>query len=161
MVRFVCSQCGKCCNSLGSAITIERAFDDRRFYCKVQVTGEHFVATVPGEYAALFGDPEKGEPGVCPFLRKALKGGPFLCTIYPTRPALCREFRCSQAEILDAEGQQIGKLGGRRSLLSRDPALTAIWEKVVLPLRENDDLRWRARMKTLLEREGYQVILYE
>lgn len=161
MVRFECSQCGKCCRNIGSNITIERTFDDRRFYCKFRLTGEFFVASLAGEYAALFADCTKEVPSGCPFLRMGAERGSFLCTIYPTRPSFCRSFRCSLATIMDSEGNKIGNIGGRRSLLSRDPALLALWEKQVIPLREPDDLRWKGRMKSLLEQEGYLVILYE
>jgi hypothetical protein len=125
------------------------------------VTGEYFVATVAGEYGTLFADSSKGDPSACPFLRRDSEGGHSICAIYPTRPSFCRAFRCSHADILDFKGIKIGKVGGKRSLLSRDPALIALWEQQVVPLRETDDLRWKEQVKFLLEREGYRVILYE
>jgi len=147
--------------SLGGVIRIERALSPTDFYCRLLVTQEMFLARVDSAYRDLFRDRDGGKvhPGWCPFLRKSDRG--YVCTIYQTRPALCREFKCYSMQILHADGRLAGRVGGRRSLLSSDATLNRIWEERVAPVKDESDQAWILRVKNLLEREGFTVKIFE
>lgn len=159
MVEFTCSRCGKCCQNLGRYITIERQLDKGYFYCHCSLNGEYFFARVTGEeeYIQRESNPERGS---CPFLHQEGEGR-YLCLIYPSRSRICREFRCSSLDIFDARGSRQGRVGGRRSLLSRDPELLALWEKEIRTLQNENDHHWHKAVKILLEDKGYRVVIYE
>lgn len=161
MPSFECSRCGRCCMSLGGVIRIERTLSDADFYCRLLVTQELFLAHVDSAYRDLFQEREgkQAHPGWCPFLRKGNEK--YVCTIYQTRPALCREFKCYSMQILHADGELAGRVGGRRSLLSADAALNRIWDEHIAPLKGGSDRDWLLRVKGLLEREGYTVRIFE
>ena len=40
----------------------------------------------------------------CAFLQKNPDGNGFVCTVYPTRPPVCREFRCYRMLIHNRDG---------------------------------------------------------
>jgi Fe-S-cluster containining protein len=161
MAKFTCSRCGKCCQNFGPYLSIERELEGGQYYCRCSLTGEYFFARVTGttgkEFAVKATRPEQTP---CPFLSRD-EGGIFTCVIYPTRPRLCREYRCSSMDILNERGERQGKVIGRRSLISKDQELISFWQKEIQPLQEKNDTIWRERAKSILEGRGYQVVLYE
>lgn len=151
-----CTRCGKCCISIGRYIRIDRR-SGPDILAVMDLTRERFRSRVAPEYRSLSGMP--GGPGWCPFLRKVPGEGTFACTIYPSRPAYCREFRCCRIVIRDRDGKVVGKVKGRRSLESGDPALRGWWKEHVAPLTGTDDTAWTRMVKEKLLVAGYSVEL--
>jgi Fe-S-cluster containining protein len=89
------------------------------------ISGDIVPVTIPPENRDLHAAGE-GDPGWCPFLRRS-HGEIFMCTIYSSRPGICREFRCRTMTILDSEGLEVGYVTGRSSLKTSDMALEALW----------------------------------
>jgi hypothetical protein len=59
--------------------------------------------------------------------------------------------------VYDADGAERGHVGGRRSLLSDDPALLALWETC----EDLDDAAWRERVGASIASAGYRVEWYD
>ncbi|MDD1673552.1 MAG: YkgJ family cysteine cluster protein [Methanomicrobiales archaeon] len=140
-------------------MTIARELDKGRYYCRLSITGEYFFAQVTRDRDFKITASSR-DLSWCPFLLQESEGK-FLCSIHPTRPSFCREYRCSQLDILDAEGERRGRVSGKRSLVTKDLNLIAIWKKKIEPLLIENDLAWKKIVRTLLEQEGYQVIVFE
>jgi hypothetical protein len=151
-----CTRCGKCCISIGRYIRIEQR-DGQHIRAVMDLTHERFRPRVSPEYHSLSSMP--GGPGWCPFLRKVPGEDTFTCIIYPSRPAYCREFHCCRGVIRDREGKVVGKVKGRRSLESGDPALRGLWEEYIAPLTGTDDTAWISMVKEKLLIAGYSVEL--
>jgi len=134
--------------SLGRHIRIERSISSAHHYCRVAVTGELVPVSVLSKFRDLFSSGER-DPSWCPFLRKD-DAGLFTCTIHETRPRLCREFRCRTMLIYDRDGREAGCVKGRRSLVTDDPELESVWQKV--PAGGDD-----AAIKETLREHGYRV----
>lgn len=148
MAQFVCTRCGKCCKSLGRHIRIERSISSAQHSCRVAVTGELVPVVVHPQHRYLFSSGEQ-DPAWCPFLRKEGENR-FTCTIYETRPRLCRDFRCRTMVIYDRDGREAGYVKGRRSLVTRDPGLESAWREIP---READD----AVLMDALSKRGYRA----
>jgi len=140
MAKFDCNWCGKCCASFGEFIKIERQLTDRDYYCRYGITGEIFPVHVQPEFADeieeefLGSDPKNpGIPGKgCAFMKKNPEGKGFACAIYPTRPTVCREFRCYRMLILHpSSGETRGKVIGINELRTKDENLAAIWNEKI------------------------------
>jgi Fe-S-cluster containining protein len=140
MAKFDCNWCGKCCVSFGEFIKIERQLTERDYYCRYGITDEIFPVHVQPEFADEIeeeftesnpnrvGSPMKG----CIFMRKNPEGKGFACAIYPTRPGICREFKCYRMLINHLQsGETRGKVIGINELRTHDEILTALWmEKI-------------------------------
>ncbi len=140
MAKFVCDGCGKCCRSFGAFIAIERQLNPHDYYCRYGITNELFHAHVQPEFADAVADEyeERGgagkrEPGTqCIFLRKNPEKNGFTCAIYPTRPAVCRDFQCYRMLIYHQEsGELLGKVVGAGDLRTEDAALRAFWDEKI------------------------------
>ncbi len=138
MAEFVCTQCGKCCISLGRYISIERHISPVRFYCHVGVSGESIPVTVSPEHRELHTQ-GNNPPGSCLFLRKVPENGGYVCTIHPFRPSICREFKCRTMIIFDKEGKEAGSVAGKISLTTPDTQLRALWDELVAT-RKHEEL---------------------
>ncbi|MDD1679887.1 MAG: YkgJ family cysteine cluster protein [Methanomicrobiales archaeon] len=160
MARFACLRCGKCCQNFGPYLTVERELEEGHYYCHCSLSGEHFFARIIGKEMPAF--VEKTFPGQapCPFLCRE-GSSLYTCAIYPTRPRFCREYQCSSMDILDGTGERRGRVGGRRSLISKDQDLVTLWQKEIQPLPEDSEIIWRETVKAILEKGGYRVIVYE
>jgi Fe-S-cluster containining protein len=139
MAVFVCNGCGKCCLSFGAFIAIERQLNPGDYYCRYGITNELFLAHVQPEFVDAVADEyeedggaKKREPGKgCIFLRKDPETDRFLCAIYPTRPAVCRAFRCYRMLIYQQSGEPRGKVIGAGDLRTEDKALREIWQEKI------------------------------
>jgi Fe-S-cluster containining protein len=162
MVHFACSRCGKCCQNFGPYLRVERELDEGQYYCHCSLSGEYFFARVVGGIQRDFMEksPVSESSYPCPFLCREDRG-PYSCAIYPTRPVFCRNYRCSIMDILDANGERRGRVGGRKSLISSDPQLLSLWQQEIVPLSEMGDSSWRETAKVILEKKGYRVLQYE
>jgi len=143
MATFNCTRCGKCCRSFGEFIRIERKLTDRDYYCRYGITNELFLVHVQPGSADEISDEyseegeTKGDPAQrgCIFMRKNPAGKGFACAIYPTRPSICREFRCYRMLIHHTpSGELRGKVIGTSELRTDDEILAAIWKDKISPL---------------------------
>lgn len=165
MVKFECTWCGKCCASFGQFIRIERQLNEKDYYCRYGVTGEVFPVHVLPEYAGEFADEfdESGGPGGekrknrCVFMHKKEDGEGFSCIIYPSRPQVCREFRCYRMLIYNREGRLCGRVVGRSNLVTEDGELLRIWNEKIAGLPHNDDSGWERDAIALLSQNGYRA----
>jgi Fe-S-cluster containining protein len=154
MARFVCTRCGKCCISLGRHIRIERSQSAVQHYIRNAVSGDRVPVTVHPDHRLLYIG-EEGDAAWCPFLRKD-QAGPFVCTIYETRPQICRDFRCRTMVIYDREGNEAGHISGTTSLSTVDPVLGALWNDLLRTAGEDRDSRIETLRSGLL-RHGYTL----
>lgn len=163
MAKFKCASCGKCCISLGQYIKIERKLTDRDYYCRLGINNEIFLAHVQADYFDDFSDQSEHEanPDHCVFLRKDRNGKGFVCTIYPTRPSLCRDFKCYRMLILAHKRTEIGRLMGRNEIRTSDEVLNKLWQDRVLNLPHNDDTAWLHAVQRILSDAGYMSELCE
>lgn len=150
-VPFRCTDCGRCCASLGRSISVERRVTGRHYDCREAVWREAFRAEVEEEHRSAVPSPTG-----CPFLVH-LSPGRSTCACHATRPRLCREYRCASMRAFDRDGAERGHVGGRRSLLSDDPALQSLWDAG----DGEDDTTWRKRIETALVDAGYRVEWYD
>jgi Fe-S-cluster containining protein len=141
MVTFVCNGCGKCCTSLSAYIKIERQLTEQDYYCRNGITGEVFPVHVQPEFVDEIDDEftsgkwgTSGSRTGCIFMRKNPEGPGTVCAIYPTRPQICREFRCYHLVIFDTHGDVAGRIVGRADIQTADPVLARIWSDEVKPL---------------------------
>ena len=169
MVSFVCDHCGRCCTSLGAYIRIERQLSERDYYCKNTLTGEVFPVHVAPEFAEeIDEDSSSGtaasRPG-CIFLRRNPHGPGQICAIYPTRPRLCREFRCYHMLIFNSRGEPAGRMVGRADIQTTDADLARIWNDMVKPLPSPatpcGDPAWVEQVQKILAAHGYRGGLVE
>jgi len=143
MATFNCTRCGKCCRSFGEFIRIERKLTDRDYYCRYGITSELFFVQVQPEFTqeisdefSLRGETKKApaQKG-CIFMRQNPAGEGFACAIYPTRPSVCREFRCYRMLIHHiTTGELRGKVIGTSELRTEDEILAALWKEKISQL---------------------------
>ena len=95
----------------------------------------------------------------CIFMRKNPEGPGQVCAIYPTRPQLCREFRCYHMVIFNSRGEPAGRMVGRADIQTADPVLARIWNDEIKPLampgNTQDDPAWVQRVYAILASHGY------
>jgi Fe-S-cluster containining protein len=144
--------------NFGQHITVERQLSPRDYYCRCRISGELFPAHIRNEYRDAFADTgdRESHPSWCPFLRST-GGGSYACTIHDTAPRFCREFRCVTMVIFDREGNETGRVKGRRSLESRDPVLTAVWNERVAGVHPGDDHQFLRYAVRVLKEAGYRA----
>jgi Fe-S-cluster containining protein len=165
MKAFDCRLCGKCCMHAGShLIEVEKRLTSRDYLCRQRIAGGTFRARVEERFLDLFNDSSENDahPSWCPFLRSLPgKKGKYVCTIYASRPSICRSYICCSMRIFTADGREVGKVKGRRSLTTEDAALRQCWEESVAPLGIDNDVAWKSEVTTILNRAGYRVEAYE
>jgi Fe-S-cluster containining protein len=154
MVEFTCTRCGKCCVSLGRHLTQERSMSPVHHYCRNGITGEIVPVTISPEYRTTYTDGERDDSW-CPFLRKN-PDETFTCTIYDTRPRICREFRCRTMAIYTSEGRETGTVSGRKTLSTDDPELKRLWIELT-GTGNTADPAFFERLRHELARHGYRV----
>jgi uncharacterized protein len=140
MAKFDCNGCGKCCISFGEFIRIERQVTERDYFCRFDITDEVFPVHVQPEFADEIdeefensdgGKAEDNHKG-CIFMRKNPAGKGFACAIYPTRPEICREFKCYRMLIHHhPTGETRGKVIGINELKTQDGILESIWKEKI------------------------------
>jgi len=169
MAVFACNRCGKCCVSLGPHITIERQLNDRDYYCRCKIDNALFLAQVDPAYREEIADtftPEdqdrsSPEKRPCIFLRKKPDGDGTACAIYPTRPVVCRDFRCYRMLVYDNRGHLSGKVIGAGEISTPDEALAQVWKEQIAsiphvhPPGGNDPI-WVRKVAGLLAIHGYR-----
>jgi len=148
----------------GQLIEIEKRLTGRDFLCRQKIVGGTFRARVEDRFLDAFRDTAESSrhQSWCPFLRP-LPGeeGKYVCTVHNSRPLVCRSYTCCAMRIFAVDGQEAGKVKGRRSLVTEDADLRRCWEESVAPITTDDDLAWRAEVAAVLGRAGYRVEAYE
>ena len=165
MTAFECTLCGKCCmHAGGHLIEVDKRLTSRDFLCRQKIVGGTFRARVEERFLDAFKDTTESNKhqSWCPFLR-GLPGeeGKYVCTIHNSRPLVCRSYTCCAMRIFAGDGQEVGRVKGRRSLVTEDEALARCWKESVAPLAIDDDTFWRSEVAGILGRAGYQVEAYE
>jgi Fe-S-cluster containining protein len=143
MAKFECNWCGKCCSSFGEFIRIERQISGNDYFCRYGITDEIFQVHVQPEFSDEIeeefeesgGKNARDSHNGCVFMRKNPEGRGFACSIYPTRPTICREFICYRMLIHHpASGEVRGKVIGINELRTHDEILTALWNDQIASL---------------------------
>ncbi|MDD1690882.1 MAG: YkgJ family cysteine cluster protein [Methanoregula sp.] len=169
MATFTCNFCGKCCFSFGSFITIERQLNDQDYYCRYSLTGEQFPVHVDAEYADEVSEADVGQVNTrapagkkrCPFLCRKKDGEGFTCAIYPSRPLVCREFRCYRMQVYDPYDHLAGKVIGAGEISTTDGVLARLWKEEIAsiphthPAGLNDPV-WVKTVTGILAAHGYR-----
>jgi Fe-S-cluster containining protein len=92
-----CTNCGKCCTNAAFMGTLSATGDDVKRWRRERRRDILRFAAIMGPpedpFADLWVDDENGtERQRCPFVRK-VRGQPrYLCSIYETRPQVCRDY---------------------------------------------------------------------
>jgi hypothetical protein len=143
---------------MGIVHRIEDQWDSFSYTIVNEYSGERTAVTIAEEKRELFSDRSVFHryPEACPFLRFDATGLAH-CTVYPTWPAICREFGCWRLLILGPEGLRKGRVMGSRHLASDDPRLLEIWDGAVRTLPEIDDRCWDEQVIAILSQAGYSV----
>jgi Fe-S-cluster containining protein len=162
MAFFECDRCGKCCVSLGPHIIVERQLNDRDYYCRSVIDNVIFHAHVDPEYREEIADEfETGdafygpEKKTCRFLRKNHNGNGTVCVNYEARPKVCRDFRCYRMLIRTREGIICGRVIGKNTILTEDPALQKLWNEHVASFPYGDFTAWTKNVAGILAEHGY------
>ncbi len=179
MAQFTCDHCGRCCRSFGAFITAERQLSDRSYYCRYGITNEIFPVSVEPEYADAVADAYEERSGsgrngpgtACIFLQEGPGGSGFFCAIYPSRPPVCRNFRCYRMLIFrNGDDKPAGTMVGKHDLRSEDEVLKTLWKEKIAPLpypsytgtsrdsRDSrpDDREWINNVLSILAAHGYR-----
>jgi Fe-S-cluster containining protein len=160
-VKFNCTRCGKCCQSLGRHIRIERKTGERDYYCRDLLSNNLVTVHIEAPYLPVFKErsgPGGADAGLCPFLIQTPEG--YACAVYSTRPLVCREFQCCRMRIFSPGGVISGTIKGRRSLTTEDQSLQVVWNTRISPFKIENDGQWDNTVKHILESAGYIVELY-
>jgi len=96
-------------------------------------------------------------PQTCPFFRHHPDSDNAYCTVYQTRPEICRDYGCWRLLILNHRGRRVGRINYIRTLRSEDPLLTRTWDDCIENYQEPDDKIWEDRMIRILRYAGYTV----
>jgi hypothetical protein len=144
--------------NFGQHITVERQLSSRDYYCRCRITGELFRAHIRNEDQEAFActADRESHPGWCSFLRYT-GDGQYVCTIHDTAPRFCRDFRCVTMIIYDPAGNEAGRVKGRRSLDSQDPALGTIWNERITGTHTGDDRQFLLYAIRVLKENGYRA----
>jgi Fe-S-cluster containining protein len=150
--------------SLGPHITIERQLNDQDYYCRSRIDNSIFLAHVDSEYSEEIADelskecdPSSGsEKKPCTFLRMSRHGGGNFCTIYSTRPKVCRDFRCYRMVIYNTEGKACGRVIGKNTLRTDDKTLEDLWGERVSQVPYANPVLWNEKVSAILAERGYR-----
>lgn len=110
-----CTQCGRCCTNPRFMGSLQATGDD---ILRWQVEGREDIlayAVILGHpddpFADLWVSPRTGEEASrCPFVRKIRGQDKYTCTIYDTRPQVCRDYpqHVSHMRSVDCEMLESG-----------------------------------------------------
>jgi len=134
-------------------------YGEYRFLLYNQYTGEKIPVEVDPGKREIFEDKSifKDLPDTCPFFRFQPGSELAYCTVYHTRPEICRDYRCWRLLVLNHQGRRVGHIRYIRTLCSDDPLLTRLWSSCIENLQEPDDAVWESVMIRILTRNGFTV----
>lgn len=152
--------------SLGPHITIARQLNDRDYYCRSAIENAIFLAHVDPEFREEIADKYSAggteqnshtDKKPCIFLRKKPDGSGTVCAIYPSRPKVCRDFRCYCMLILNREGKVCGKVSGKTALSTGDEALRNLWTGQIEAIPSGDAAAWMKKVAEILSENNYHA----
>lgn len=158
MGMFECTQCGLCCLGISEIVRMDRQISKYGFYVKNEVVGETKAVLVTPEYRELFDTNhsiQAEHKTACFFVRKRTDGK-FVCTIHPNRLFICKDYHCCTARI-SKNGEEIGRVKGKFSLVTMDETLKNIWLESV----QKQSRKSREEIISLLHDQGYLIIFYD
>jgi len=90
---------------MGEVVSIVEQLDQAGFRIQFLITGVEQIVTIDPDKQDLFlSQTIPGKKSLsCPFLRK--KEGGFICTVYATRPELCRMYLCPKCKPVSKDLQ--------------------------------------------------------
>ncbi len=151
-VPFRCTDCGRCCASLGRSISIERRVTGRHYDCREAVRRESFRAEVSEEHRLVV-----PSSAGCPFLVWP-STEQSACACHESRPRLCREYRCASMRVFDsrrdgarARGRTPVPADGRSGRPGRCGTAG----------EGEEDGAWRERIEAAYAGAGYRVEWYD
>jgi Fe-S-cluster containining protein len=126
-----CTQCGKCCTNERWMNTLEATGDDVKRWRRQKRYDilQHAFVLGPKDnpFADLWVTPDGNDVRRCPFVRK-IRGVPrHTCTIYDTRPQVCRDFPFYADQRRDCEmiepgdtNDDVDRFMGRPPTIAKD-----------------------------------------
>lgn len=158
-VTFRCQCCGDCCSTMGEIIIIQDQIGPGEF--RIQYPdGEERVVSVDPDRRDLFLDhgPDTRKSIACPFLRR-VNPHERICTVYKSRPEICRGYLCSRILVIGGDGSRAGRVPyGTRSFTTEDRILLDLWNEHIRDIRFPDDDLWENHVEDVFVRSGYRVI---
>jgi hypothetical protein len=138
---------------------IKKDYGDYRYLIYNNYTGEETPVVIDPDKRDLFQDKTIFEklPQTCPFFRHQPDSENSFCTVYQTRPEICRNYGCWRLLILNHRGRRVGRIKHIRTLCSEDPLLIRIWDYCIENHQESDDRVWDDQMIRTLTYAGYTV----
>ena len=149
--------------SLGPHITVERQLNDQDYYCRSRIDNSIFLAHIDPEYSEEIADelskecdpPYGPEKKPCLFLRRSRHDAGNFCTIYSTRPKVCRDFRCYRMLIRTRDGTICGRVIGKNTIRTEDVALENLWNGKIAAIPYGDPAAWTETVAGILAGHGY------
>ena len=89
-------------------------------------------------------------------MRKDRQGNGYICTIFSTRPKVCRDFRCYRMLVYNRDGLDCGRVIGRNTLRTEDATLAALWQEKIPPIPHDDTAAWTGKAIAILAANGYR-----
>lgn len=92
-----CQKCGNCCSYMGDVFGIIEEICLYEYRIQYLITGVQQIVRVDADKQRLFAQQTilDKRPMACPFLREKASDE-VICTVYDTRPELCRVYGCSK-----------------------------------------------------------------
>ncbi|MDD4133335.1 MAG: hypothetical protein PHT86_05580 [Methanocorpusculum sp.] len=156
--NFECTQCGLCCLGIGEIVRMDHQYSKYCFLVKNEVVRDMRQVLITPEYRDLFDNDhsiQEKHKTACFFVRKRADGK-YVCTIHPYRLFICKDYHCCTARI-SKNGQEVARVKGRVSLVTKDDELKAIW---LAGVQKHPDPK-PAYIEQLLSKHGYSVLFYD
>jgi Fe-S-cluster containining protein len=154
-----CTRCGNCCCHMKDVYRIIEGRGNYTFVVHNHYTGDVTEVRVDPDKIALFEDTSsiEGLPDACRFLRFDTETGKSWCTVYQTRPDICREYCCWRLLILDAQGKRAGRVMYQTTFVPDNDALGQLWERVEPTMEGLSNTEWDDKVIGILTASGYRV----
>lgn len=162
MTGFVCTFCGRCCMGMGRYVKITGVMGGGRYAARHELSNEFFYATIDKKFRDKF-DPlhRNTPPEWCPFLMDRDDEGNNLCSIYDSAPSFCRNLKCCTCRIFDSEGNLVGTVKGRSTIVTGDEILDKLWDAAVNSALDLGINEQKLKITGILKGSGYDVRYYD
>lgn len=157
---FRCQQCGECCSSMGSVISIREQTGPFEYRLWFTTTLEERQVQIDPDKRDLFSSQDilAKRPMACPFLRERTPGA-IICTVHSTRPELCRQYGCFRILVCNRRGERLGRvMDNSRYFTTMDHELRTVWNKKIAPITIADEADWEEEVDRILSAAGYRVL---
>lgn len=156
--NFECTQCGLCCLGIGEIVRMDKQFSKYGFLVRNEVVHEVKQALITPEYRDIFDNDhsiQDEHKSACFFVRKRVDGK-YVCTIHPYRLFICKDYHCCAARI-SKNGEEIARVKGRVSLVTKDEKLHELWREKV---QKHPD-PGRDYITAIMNEHGYSILYYD